>query len=275
MKNALLALALAAGLSPSIHAEAAGDSLRVCADPNNLPYSNEAGEGFENALARLVAADMGKRVAYTWWPERENFLSKTLQAGDCDVVMSVPAGLGEIATTRPYYVSSYVYLSRKDRKLDITTLTDPRLKSLRIGVQVIGADDGSNSPPAHVLGDEGISGNVTGFMIYGDTSDRDHQAEIVRAVVDGRIDIAAMWGPAAGYYAKKAPVPLAVVPIADTERFRPLQFRYAIAMGVRAEDAALRDRLNDVIERHEADIRELLGAYGFPLVDTEESDDSR
>jgi mxaJ protein len=125
-------------------------ALRVCADPNDLPFSSARGEGFENALAELVAGELGKTVAYTWWAQRRGFIRNTLNAGACDVIMGVPT-LDMIATTRPYHRSTYVFVSRKDRALDFSSMEAPELRTLRVGVHLIG-DDGANTPPAHALG---------------------------------------------------------------------------------------------------------------------------
>src|SRR4051812_36069581 len=119
-------------------------SLRVCADPNNLPFSNEKGEGFENKIAELIAADMQRPLEYTWWAQRRGFFRNTLRAGTCDVVIGVPVSFELAATTRPYYRSTYVFVTRHDRHLDVRSLDDPVLKDLRIGVQLIG-DDGANA----------------------------------------------------------------------------------------------------------------------------------
>src|SRR6188472_3799180 len=145
--------------------------LRVCADPNNLPFSNERGEGFENKLAEMIAHDLGTHVEYTWWAQRRGFMRSTLNAGACDVVMGYPHDAELAATTKPYYRSAYVFVTRRTRKLNVSSFNDPRLRKLRIGVQLIG-DDGANTPPAHALSRRGIIGNVRGYMIYGDYAEK-------------------------------------------------------------------------------------------------------
>jgi mxaJ protein len=239
--------------------------LRVCADPNNLPFSNARGEGFENALAELVAGVLGKKVSYTWWAQRRGFIRNTLNAGTCDVIMGVPQ-LDMIGTTRPYYRSTYVFVSRKDRALDFSSMQAPELRTLRVGVHLIG-DDGANTPPAHALGQQHIVDNVVGYMIYGDYREDSPPARLIEAVSRGEIDIAAVWGPLAGYFAKRSPVPLNVVPITDTEAYRPLAFQFPIAMGVRKGEEALADQLNEIIQRRHDDIQALLKRYGVPLVE--------
>ena len=124
--------------------------LRVCADPNNLPFSNESEEGFENRLAQLIAGELNARVSYTWWAQRRGFVRNTLNEGLCDVVMGVPGSFELTGVTRPYYRSTYVFLYRKDAGLSLRSLDDSVLRTLRIGVQIIG-DDYANTPPAHAL----------------------------------------------------------------------------------------------------------------------------
>jgi quinoprotein dehydrogenase-associated probable ABC transporter substrate-binding protein len=256
-----VALLFALFLLPSI---AQAGVLRVCSDPNNLPFSNRAGGGFENKIATLVARDMGDRVAYTYAMQNDRFLKRTLMAGKCDVVMGISAGMDEVETTRPYYGSTYVFVSRKKDKLNLASITDPRLRKLKIGVHLIGDD---STPPTMALGQQGIVGNVQGFMIYGDYAKPNPPARLIEAVVDKQVDIAAVWGPLGGYFAKRSPVPLAVTPMTDTVRFAPLQFRFAIAMGVRKGDIALRDKLNAILVREAPTIRNILINYGVPLVD--------
>jgi mxaJ protein len=268
LRRSSVALALLVGSLALGSAVADGpadkDTLRVCADPNNLPFSNARGEGFENQLAELVAVELNKQVSYTWWAQRRGFIRNTLNAGKCDVIMGVPP-LEMIRTTRPYYRSTYVFVSRKDRRLHIGSLEAPELRHVRIGVHLIG-DDGANTPPADALGARNIVDNVKGYMIYGDYREDTPPARLIEAVERGEVDIAAAWGPLAGYFAKRSPVPLDVVPITDTGAYLPLQFQFPIAMGVRKDDAALAEQPDEIIlERHDA-IQALLQHYGVPLV---------
>ena len=253
---------LIAALARAAHS----DELRVCADPNNLPFSNAERQGFENKLADLVAQELGETLAYTWWAQRRGFVRTTLKAKDCDVVIGVPVGYDLVETTRPYYRSTYVFVSRQDRDLDIGSLDDERLRQLPIGVHLIG-DDGANTPPADALAHRGITGNVKGYMIYGDYRQSSPPSRLIEAVENGEIDVAAAWGPLAGYAAKSSPVPLRITRIEDDGKFAPLKFRFAIAMGVRHGDHALRQELDAVIARKRNEIRELLSSYGVPVVD--------
>jgi mxaJ protein len=179
--------------------------------------------------------------------------------------MGVPQ-LDMIATTLPYYESTYVFVSRKERALDFSSIQAPELNTLRVGVHLIG-DDGANTPPAHALGAQHIVDNVVGYMIYGDYREDSPPARLIEAVERGEVDVAAAWGPLAGYFAKRSPVPLKVVPITDTEAYRPLVFHFPIAMGVRKGDAALAGQLNGIIARRRDDIQALLTRYGVPLVE--------
>ncbi|HET7435452.1 MAG TPA: substrate-binding domain-containing protein [Thermoanaerobaculia bacterium] len=242
--------------------------LRVCADPNNLPFSNAQEQGFENQLAHLVARDLHARVKYTWWAQRRGFIRNTLKAGDCDVVMGLPSAMEMAATTRPYYRSTYVFVSRKARHLNIASFDDPQLRRLKIGVQIIG-DDGANAPPAHALAQRGVIRNVRGYTVYGDYRQPNPPARIVDAVANGEIDVAVVWGPLAGWAAKQQKVPLELTPVSPEIDLPFLPFVFDISMGVRRQDAALRQELDDILERRKPEIDRLLATYGVPRVDEE------
>ncbi|HET7694817.1 MAG TPA: substrate-binding domain-containing protein [Vicinamibacterales bacterium] len=240
--------------------------IRVCADPNNLPFSNEAREGFENRIAALLAADRGARLEYTWWAQRRGFVRNTLQAGACDVVMGVPSGFEPTRTSRPYYRSTYVFAARRDRGARLASLDDPRLRELRIGVQMIG-DDFANTPPAHALARRGLVRNVVGFPVYGDYSRPAPLSAIVDAVDRGDVDAAVVWGPAAGYFAKAAQHPLELTPVSPQGDSPALPFVFDISMGVRRGDAGLQAELDDFIGRRRADIDRILDDYGVPRIE--------
>lgn len=245
---------------------AVSNALRVCADPNNLPFSNDKGEGFENAIAGLVARDLGEKVEYTWWAQRRGFVRNTLKAGLCDVTIGAPARMEMVLATRPYYRSTYVFLSRRDRHLGIRTFDDPRLKRLKVGVQLIG-DDYANAPPAEALLRRGAKRNLVGFTVYGDYRQPNPPARIVDAVARGTVDVAVVWGPLAGYFAQRSPVPLDVVPVKPQVDVPFLPFVFDIAMGVRRGDTTLRARLDSVIVRRRASIDSILRVYDVPRVD--------
>jgi mxaJ protein len=239
--------------------------LRVCADPNNLPFSNDRLEGFENRLADMAARTMGARVEYTWWAQRRGFLRNTLNANACDVVMGLPSATQMARTTVPYYRSSYVFISRHDRDFTLTSLDDRLLEQLRIGVQLVG-EDGVNSPPAHALSRRGITRNVVGFSVLGDYASPNPPARIVRAVADQEVDVALAWGPMAGYFASRETVPLDIAPIAPHADGPFLPFVFEISMAVRKDDHALHRKLEAFIAREQAAIDALLDEYHIPRV---------
>jgi len=239
--------------------------LRVCADPNNLPYSNQKQQGFENAIASMVARDLNARVAYTWWPQRRGFVRQTLRHGDCDVIIGIPSNFDQALPTQSYYRSTYVFVSRADRHLNITSFDDPRLKTLKVGVQMIG-NDHVNSPPAHALAKRGIIDNVAGYTVYGDYRSQAPGRDIVDAVANGDVDVAVVWGPQAGYFARQEKVALDIVPVSPQIDLPFLPFVFDISMGVRRGDNALRDQLDREIEKRRGDIERILDQYGVPRV---------
>jgi mxaJ protein len=246
---------------------ASARELRVCADPNNLPFSNAAGEGFENRIVSLIAHDLGAQVRYVWWAQRRGFLRNTLEAGKCDLVAGIASDVGMIATTRPYYRSTYVFLQRAGPEL-VRSFDDPRLARLTIGVQLIG-DDGANTPPAHALARRGMTTNVRGFSVYGNYEDNAPQAPIAKAVASGTIDLAVVWGPVGGYFARRShgqgsPLTItAVSPWLDGPRW-PMVFD--ISMATRSQDTELRAELDRALAANKAEITAVLQDYGVPLV---------
>jgi quinoprotein dehydrogenase-associated probable ABC transporter substrate-binding protein len=247
------------------HAGSLG-TLRVCADPNNLPFSNQRGDGFENRLASLIARDLGTTVEYTWWAQRRGFVRNTLKTQSCDVIMGVPTGMDMVLHTAPYYRSTYVFVTRRDRRLAIRSLDDSVLRHVRIGVQLIG-DDGANTPPAHALARRGIIQNVKGYTVYGDYTMESPPARIIDAVARGDVDVAIAWGPMAGYWSRRSVVPLELTPVQPPNDGRFLPFVFDIALGVRRGDTAFRATLDSVLTRRRAEIRRLLDEYGVPRVD--------
>jgi mxaJ protein len=235
--------------------------LKVAADPNNLPFSNDRLEGFENKIAALLARDLGAELQYIWRAQRRGFFRETLKDGQCDLVMGAPARFERALTTSPYYRSSYVFVSRKEAGLNVTSFDGPILKTARIGVQLIG-DDGMNTPPAHALAERGIVTNLVGFTLYGDYSEPNPPARIVEAVAKKEIDLAVVWGPFAGYFASRQSTPLQLTPVTRGTNDPPLAFDISIA--VRKSKKDLRDRLNEVLQRRSPEIEKILAAYGIP-----------
>jgi quinoprotein dehydrogenase-associated probable ABC transporter substrate-binding protein len=238
--------------------------LRVCADPNNLPYSNQRQQGFENAIARVVAGDLHRRLTYVWQPQRRGFIRTTLRAGACDVVMGIPTPFAMARATTPYYRSSYVFVTRRDRSAPVRSLDDPRLRRLVIGVQVVG-EDYENPPPLQALAARHLQDNVRGYTVYGDYADQAPQRALLDALARGDVDVAIAWGPLGGYFASRSRTPLSVTPIpAVSDLATP--FSFDIAMGVRRDDEALAQALNATIARRHSEIRRVLERFGVPLV---------
>jgi mxaJ protein len=244
---------------------AAPSNLRVCADPNNLPFSNQKMTGFENRIAQILGRDLNTKIEFFWWAQRRGFTRNTLRAGLCDVIMGVPAGFEMALTTKPYYRSTYVFLTRKDRRLHLRSFDDPILRKLKIGVQLVG-DDYANTPPAHALSRRGIINNVSGYRVAGDYSLDSPPSLIVKAVVDQDIDVAVVWGPLAGYFAQRAGVPLQLIPVSPEMDQPSLPFIFDISLGVQKGNIELRNRLDHALVRHRVEIDAVLRSYGVPLV---------
>ena len=241
-------------------------TLRVCADPNNLPFSNERGEGFENKIAELLAQELNADLEYTWWAQRRGFIRNTLRAGSCDLVVGVPTSFELALTTRPYYRSTYVFVYPKDAPFKVASFDDPVLRTLRIGVHMIG-DDFMNTPPAHALTQRGVIDNVAGYSIYGDYTEDNPPARLVEAVANGDVDVAVVWGPLAGYFAQRMPVPLEIVPVSPQVDLPFLPMVFDISMGVRREDTAFQQELEQILTRRRSSIDSILASYGVPRVD--------
>ena len=248
----------------------AGDSgkgqFRVCADPENMPHSNQKQEGFENKIADLIAKDFGATPRYIWWGQRRGFIRNTMNAtleeGRCDIVIGVPEGYDLVRTTKPYYRSTYVFVYPKDKGPQVKSLDDPVLKKVKIGVHLLG-DDYTNPPPVHELAKRGVVGNLVGFSTF--YSAENPPSSIIDAVASGKIDIAIVWGPAAGYYVKQQRVPLAMVPIPSGKGDLP--FEFGMSMGVKLGNDALRLKLEKVIDSRHAEIIKILNDYNVPLVE--------
>jgi quinoprotein dehydrogenase-associated probable ABC transporter substrate-binding protein len=254
----------------------AGDDrvLRVCQDPNNLPFSNRAGEGFENKIAELLARELGWTLEYTWFPQRMGFIRNTLRARDpdsnrfkCDLVVGVPVGSELTSTTKPYYRSTYALVYVKGKGLDSVTapegllkLEPAKLKSLKLGVV-------GQTPPADWLLKHRLFDQAVSYQRQSGDPER-YPGEIVeKDLVAGKIDVAFMWGPIAGYFAKHATsAELAVVPFEPTPE---IQFDFRIAMGVRFGEREWKDRVERLVEANRARIQAILAAYGVPQLDDE------
>jgi mxaJ protein len=258
----LLAIALLAtpalGAAPSER-----PVLTVCADPNNMPFSNRARQGFENKIAALIAKDLDADIAYVWWAQRRGYARNTLNSNACDLWPGVAKGVDMVNTTIPYYRSTYVFVTRADKPLSGLTFDDPRLRSLRIGVQMVG-DDGTNTPPTHALAMRGITGNVRGYMLYGNYVQPNPPAKIIDGVENGDIDVAIAWGPMAGYFAKISPVKLRVEPVSPAVEDGQWPMTYAIAMGVRKNQPRFKAKIEEILQKEHPAIARILSDYGVP-----------
>jgi mxaJ protein len=235
--------------------------LRVCADPNNLPLSNRAGQGFEDELAQLFARELGARLEHVFWAQRRGFFRNTLNAGRCDVVMGVPSDLELVRTTRPYYASRYAFVTRRDRALRVRSLGDQRLARWSIGIHVVG-DESASTPPALGLSRRGIIDNVVGFNLYGDYASPSPTVAILDAVRDGAVDAALVWGPLAADAA-----PELRVEVIEHARDAGIPFEFAIALGVRKRDAGLQRELDAVIAREREAIEAVLTRHRVPHIE--------
>jgi mxaJ protein len=231
--------------------------LRVCGDPDNLPYSNDKLEGFENKIAAVIAADLGAAPTYAWWPHQRGLVRNTIDAGTCDVIFGVPEGLEVVLWTKPYYRSSYVMAYRKGSGYTLASLDAPELKRLRIGVY-------ANTPVEESLARRGLLDHLTAYSLFFDPrGDRDRPVKLLDDLIAGTVDVAIPWGPLAGYYAKKLNASIELVPLPD-EVGVPLSF--SISMGVKKGNRELKGQLEAAIDRRRAEIRTVLEAYGVPLV---------
>jgi quinoprotein dehydrogenase-associated probable ABC transporter substrate-binding protein len=233
--------------------------LRVCADPHNLPFSNEKGEGFENKLAELFAAKLDKSLAYAWFPQATGFVRQTLGAHRCDVIMGFPQGDDLVQGTNPYYRTAYAFIFKPGSDLEgIETISDPRLKSKRIGIV-------AGTPAATYLALNGLLGQAKPYALMIDTRVDSSAEAMVRDLKAGDIDIGILWGPMAGYYAKQETPALRVVPLIKETGGPRLVYR--ITMGVRAADQAWKRQLSRLIQENQPQINRLLIGFGVPLLD--------
>lgn len=232
--------------------------LRVCGDPNNLPFSNKQSEGFENKIAEVISKELKIDLTYFWWPHQMGLVRRALKPGLCDVMISIPQGWDRVLWTKPYYRSAYAVVYRKDRGFQISSLDDPILKRLKIGVHI-------NTPPAEALANRGISSNVVGYDLYFDpTSERPDK--IFQDLVAGEIDVVIDWGPMVGYFAKRVngSTPLEVVLLQGVEPGIPFTFEFS--MGVKEGNTALKAELEQAISKRHAEIGKILEEYGVPLL---------
>jgi quinoprotein dehydrogenase-associated probable ABC transporter substrate-binding protein len=233
--------------------------LRVCADPRSLPFSNEAGEGFENKLAALFAKKLGKTLAYTYYPNSTGFVRNTLNALRCDVIMGIPQGDDIVQGTNPYYRTSYTLVTKQGSDLQsVTTLDDPKLRGRHIGIV-------AGTPPATNLAVNGLIGNAKSYPLVIDTRYDAPAVDMMNDLRAGTIDAAILWGPIAGYLAKISTAPMNVMPLVNEKQGPHMVFR--IGMGVRHSDQNWKRVLNRLIAENHVEIDHILQDYGVPLLD--------
>lgn len=244
-------------------AQASGWEMRVCADPNNLPYSDREREGFENRIAAILADELNANLTFVWYPQRMTMIERALRTGRCDMIMGIVDGHPQVLTTLSYYRSSYVFVYRKDAPFQIKSFDDPVLKDLTIGVQLAG---GGAPPPNIALTNRGLGANLEGYSILGDYSEDTPLSPIITAVANGDVDVAVAWGPLAGYFAKHQGVPMAVVPVSP--QFEPPGWPmvFSISIGLRKGDIDLSRLLNRALVKRWDDIHAVLESYGVPLM---------
>ncbi len=231
--------------------------LRVCSDPRSLPFSNEKGEGFENKLAELLAAKLGKSLSYTWYPNSTGFVRNTLGSYRCDIIMGFPQGDDIAQVTNPYYATTYALVYKPGTGLDgVTSLADPRLKDKRIGIV-------AGTPPSNIMVANGLMARAKPYPLVIDTRVDSSAHDMIRDIEDGTVDAGVLWGPMAGYYAMHAEPRLSVVPLDGPH----MSFR--ISMAVRHQDQEFKRLLNRLIQENQADIDALLRSYGVPLLDAQ------
>lgn len=271
--RALVAAALALACAAASAQEAPRKAFKVCQDPNNLPFSNERGEGIENRIAEVFGKALGLPVTYYAFPQRMNFIRNTLryklpgQDYPCDVVLGVPAGFEQVSATKPYYRSTYALVYASGRGLDGVTsgeqflaLDRERLARLRIGLY-------DRSPASAWLAKHGLVDSGVPYPILSPDPDNNPGQMLERDLAGGKLDAAIVWGPIAGFVAQRVKAPkLVVVPLASEPG---VKFDYAIAMGVRYGEREWKQQVEQLIDSHQGEIRQILQSYGVPLLETD------
>jgi quinoprotein dehydrogenase-associated probable ABC transporter substrate-binding protein len=234
--------------------------FRACGDPRNMPFSNEKGEGFENKLAELFAAKLGKKLSYTYFPQATGFVRKTLGEFRCDVIIGFPLGDDQAQATIPYYRTTYALVTKRGSGLeDVAAIEDPRLKDKRIGVV-------ARTPPSTNMAVNGLLAHAKSYPLFVDTRADSSAQAMMDDLAHGDIDCGILWGPLAGYYAQRADPPFVVVPLVKKEK-GGAQMAYRIGMGVRQSDQEWKRTLSRLIKENQAEINKLLISYNIPILD--------
>jgi quinoprotein dehydrogenase-associated probable ABC transporter substrate-binding protein len=257
---AVSAVALAAC---PVHAQQSPDmvshtDLRVCADPHNLPFSNDKGEGFENKIAELVAHDLGEKLDYTYFPDSQGFIRATLGRNKCDVIIGEVSGSGDVGTTDAYYHTAYMMATRRADNYATDKVSDWHIAGKRFGLI-------ASTPPTDLIVEHNLMDQTSIYQLMVDTRINQPSHDMINDLVSGKVDVALLWGPIIGYYAKHDNLPLRVV-FLNPENSK-VRLDYHIAMGVRPSDVEFRRRLNQVIAKEQPQITKILLDYGVPLLD--------
>ena len=232
--------------------------LRVCADPDNLPFSNRAEEGLENRIIDLVADRLGLEVRYTWFPQSVGFVRNTLRLRECDLISGITTTSERVQNTNPYYHSVYTMVYRNDSGLSAKTISDPQLRGLKLGVV-------AGTPPATIIAQVGLMGNTKPYHLVADTRRYKPARQAIVEVGNGEIDVAFIWGPIAAYYAKQQNRELVLVPLVKEDSNVRLSFR--VSMAVRYNETEWKRKINSVLSKNRPEIDDILRQYGVPLLD--------
>ena len=232
-------------------------ALRVCTDANNLPFSNDKGEGFENKIAQLLAGELGVPVRYTYFPDTVGFIRNTLSARKCDLIIGTVAGNNLVQNTNPYYRSAYAFVYRQNGH-PVTSIDDPVLQSASIGIV-------AGTPPVTLLAQKGLLGHLHSYQLLVDTRFNSPARDLVHDVATGAIDVGILWGPIAGYFAKRETPPLVIAPLQAPQG--PMQLDFRITMGMRPNEPEWKRTINSLIRKKQKEIDEILLSYGVPLLD--------
>ena len=248
---------------PSLAAEGVGRQalttsiLRVCADPDNLPYSNKKRQGFENRIIELIGAKLGREVRYTWFPQSIGFVRNTLRLRECDLISGITTTSQRVQNTNPYYYSVYTMVYRKDEGLDATTMSDPQLKDLKLGVV-------AGTPPASIIAQLGLLGNVKPYQLFADTRRYKPARQAILDVGSGETDVAFIWGPIAAFYAREAANELVLVPLVNEDKRVRLRFR--VSMAVRFNETEWKHTINSVLKELRPEMNDILQEFDVPLL---------
>ncbi|MDB5506804.1 MAG: extracellular solute-binding protein family 3 [Devosia sp.] len=250
---------LSATMGLAMLGSAAAADLRVCADPDNLPFSNRAGDGFENHLAELLGAELGRTVDYLWWSEPQGSVVDALDEGRCDLVMSMLRSTAVLNAYPPYYRSTFAFVTRADAS-PVRSYDDPVLRELAIGT-------GFGTPPASALAARGIGTTVRLYSAFVESGPAGDRSALVDAVAKGEIDVAIIWGPVAGFFAARAPVPLTVTPLRELEDSSGIAQVFDVHVAVRLDEGELRMEIEDALLRRRAEVDAILAEFDIPRLD--------